>query len=99
MSKKVQITEYIDWKDTEGLIKSFTNSLKEMGITVVDNPDVEGSDMFSFILMSEDCTDEEVFNEIKDNIPCKGEELRYEENERLAWVWEKLQDNIFQIGL
>ena len=64
MKKTVVITEYTDWKDIDGLIDSFENALKEFGIKLIDNPDTEGTDCFSFILLKEKFNKKELENKI-----------------------------------
>lgn len=60
MLKNISITEVVDWKDVDGLIESFRESLKELGIVMVSNPVWEGTDEYSFVLSKEDVTLDEV---------------------------------------
>lgn len=43
-------TSFEDWKDTEGIIESITNALKEFGLNMVQDPSSEGQDGYSFII-------------------------------------------------
>ena len=76
-----------DWRDTEGLIKSFKQALKKLGISMRQHPQTRGSDMYGFILSKgaqvQAATEEEgsysAFTQ-KDN--SKEEQERVEKNLR-----------------
>lgn len=52
-----------DWKDIDGLIESFEEALKEFGIHMYQDPTLEGSDTYGFLLSSVEMTDEEIAGE------------------------------------
>lgn len=61
-------TSFEDWKDTEGIIESITNALKEFGLNMVQDPSSEGQDGYSFII-----TDKEggtIEQSLPDGTPC-----------------------------
>lgn len=74
----VKITEFQDWKDTEGIIDSIKDGLKEFGIRLEYNPSVEGQDGYSFIIMKEEYDEEELYDAIKEETMI---DLGYEEED------------------
>lgn len=49
-----------DWKDTDYLIEGFTEAVERFGLTLTPDPDLEGSDMFGFILTNRPMTEDEL---------------------------------------
>jgi hypothetical protein len=52
----ITTTVAADWKDIEGLCKEFETALKKFGIHMVQDPDMEGSDTYGFILSNRKLT-------------------------------------------
>lgn len=79
--KTITLTEFVDWKDTEGIIQSIKDSLKEMGINMINNPFDDGQDGYSFIIADEEYYEEHLREIVSDEIIYlyDGDELSEEE--------------------
>lgn len=64
--KNISITEITDWKDNEGTLNSIKESLKEMGILMVNNPHTLDSDCYGFVLIKKETTKDELFDYFKE---------------------------------
>lgn len=49
-----------DWKDTDELINGFKDSITHFGLFVYDDPAMEGSDQFGFVVSKVQLTDEQL---------------------------------------
>lgn len=56
-----------DWKDINRLINEFEKALKNFGLFMYDDPDMDGTDMYAFVISNEKLTDAQVTKLCKDD--------------------------------
>ena len=70
---KRQMFVQADGKDTMGLIEDFEKALENFGLFMYDNPDMDDSDEYAFIISNEQLTEEQVNALCEyDDDECKG---------------------------
>jgi hypothetical protein len=52
-----------DWKDFEGFIEQLKPALERLGISMVEDPDYEGSDTYGFLLSNRPMTEKEIMDQ------------------------------------
>lgn len=75
MLKTIVTSQFGDWKDTEGNFENIQTALLEMGIYMVNDPMVEGTDGYQFIFIKAidgedeiDLLEEALMDELKPEI-------------------------------
>ena len=57
---KRQMFVSADWKDIVGLLDDFEKALENFGLFMYDDPDMEGSDHYAFVISNEQLTDDQI---------------------------------------